>query len=247
MLKLFRKIRHQLLTENKVSKYLLYAIGEIVLVVIGILIALQINNWNEYQKERKTESKVLKEVAENLEANILRLQSLIERGNIDNQASDVITSVIDNNLSYSDSLNTYFYFALNPVDEGSFLSYVGFESLKNEGFEIIHDDQLKKEIINLFEGIYRDLRAKYNRTNLISTPDLTDFREQHFLFQTDTVRQQIGHIPLDFDNLIKNKHFKSKLASTKAIRLWINLSLGQSLEETHRILQLIKAELMKSD
>ncbi|MEN2281317.1 DUF6090 family protein [Algoriphagus sp. SE2] len=247
MIKFFRKIRQQLLTENKVSKYLIYAIGEIVLVVIGILIALQINNWNEYQKERKTESKVLKEVAENLEANILRLQSLIERGNIDNQASDVITSVIDNNLSYSDSLNTYFYFALNPVDEGSFLSYVGFESLKNEGFEIIHDDQLKKEIINLFEGIYRDLQAKYNRTNLISTPDLNNFREQHFLFQTDSVRQQIGHMPLDFDNLIKNKHFKSKLASTKAIRLWINSSLLQSLEETHRILQLIKAELMKSD
>jgi len=46
MIKFFRKIRQQLLTENKFSKYLLYAIGEIVLVVIGILIALQINNWN---------------------------------------------------------------------------------------------------------------------------------------------------------------------------------------------------------
>jgi len=47
MIKFFRKIRHQLLTENKFTKYLLYAIGEIVLVVIGILIALSINNWNE--------------------------------------------------------------------------------------------------------------------------------------------------------------------------------------------------------
>ncbi|WP_149277768.1 DUF6090 family protein [Pareuzebyella sediminis] len=50
MIKFFRKIRQRLLTENKFSKYLLYAIGEIVLVVIGILIALQINNWNEKQK-----------------------------------------------------------------------------------------------------------------------------------------------------------------------------------------------------
>jgi hypothetical protein len=47
MIKFFRKIRQRLLIENKFSKYLLYAIGEIVLVVIGILIALQINNWNE--------------------------------------------------------------------------------------------------------------------------------------------------------------------------------------------------------
>jgi hypothetical protein len=50
MIKFFRRIRQQLLTENKFPKYLLYAIGEIVLVVIGILIALQINNWNELRK-----------------------------------------------------------------------------------------------------------------------------------------------------------------------------------------------------
>ena len=53
MIKLFRKIRQKLLAENKISKYLIYAIGEIILVVIGILIALQINNWNESNKEKK--------------------------------------------------------------------------------------------------------------------------------------------------------------------------------------------------
>mgnify|MGYP001591841413 CR=1 FL=1 len=50
MIKFFRRIRQGLLSENKFSKYLLYAIGEIILVVIGILIALQINNWNEKRK-----------------------------------------------------------------------------------------------------------------------------------------------------------------------------------------------------
>ncbi len=54
MIKFFRKIRQQLLVQNKVSRYLLYALGEIVLVVLGILIALSINNWNE---ERKNFSK----------------------------------------------------------------------------------------------------------------------------------------------------------------------------------------------
>ena len=52
MLRFFRNIRQRLLTENKVSRYLLYALGEIVLVVIGILIALQVNNLNEQQKDR---------------------------------------------------------------------------------------------------------------------------------------------------------------------------------------------------
>jgi len=59
MIKIFKGIRQQLLTENKFSKYLLYAIGEIILVVIGILIALSINNWNEAGKNRLLEQSYL--------------------------------------------------------------------------------------------------------------------------------------------------------------------------------------------
>jgi hypothetical protein len=66
MIKFFRKIRKNLLMENKTSKYFKYAIGEIVLVVIGILIALQINNWNENRKATIEETAVLKSLSENL-------------------------------------------------------------------------------------------------------------------------------------------------------------------------------------
>ena len=55
MIKLFRHIRQNLLSEGKTGKYFKYAIGEIILVVIGILIALQINNWNEVKKARAVE------------------------------------------------------------------------------------------------------------------------------------------------------------------------------------------------
>ena len=67
MIKFFRKIRQKLLQENRVSKYLLYAFGEIILVVIGILIALGINNWNETRKNNKEEKIVLNNIYENLE------------------------------------------------------------------------------------------------------------------------------------------------------------------------------------
>jgi len=53
MIKFFRKIRYDLMKKNKTGKYLKYAIGEIILVVIGILIALQINNWNETSKNER--------------------------------------------------------------------------------------------------------------------------------------------------------------------------------------------------
>jgi hypothetical protein len=58
MIKFFRKFRQRMLLENKMGKYLLYASGEIILVVIGILIALQINNWNEVRKEQRLEEQL---------------------------------------------------------------------------------------------------------------------------------------------------------------------------------------------
>jgi hypothetical protein len=67
MIKFFRKIRQNLLMENKTGKYLKYAIGEIVLVVIGILIALQINNWNETRKEKKLEIELINLLISDLE------------------------------------------------------------------------------------------------------------------------------------------------------------------------------------
>ena len=70
MINFFKKIKQQLLTENRFSKYLVYAIGEIVLVVIGILIALQLNNWNEVRKIRIQEIKTLKELRSDLLQNI---------------------------------------------------------------------------------------------------------------------------------------------------------------------------------
>ena len=66
MIKFFRKIRYNLMSENKTGKYLKYAIGEIVLVVIGILITLQINNWNEINKEIEHEKVYLKNLKEDL-------------------------------------------------------------------------------------------------------------------------------------------------------------------------------------
>ena len=86
MIKFFRKIRQNLLSENKFSKYLIYAIGEIVLVVIGILIALQINNWNESRKEYKLKESYYKRLLVDLKADkeyannyISRIDSSITR------------------------------------------------------------------------------------------------------------------------------------------------------------------------
>ncbi|MCB0657169.1 MAG: hypothetical protein KDC57_13585, partial [Saprospiraceae bacterium] len=150
MVTFLRQVRKSLLESGAARRYFIYAAGEIVLVVVGILIALQINNWNESRNEREQECNVLHELIENLEINVKRLDVNIERGNTDNSMADVLITSINKNNPYSDTLDKYFPLALNPVDEGSFISFVGYESLKNTGFDIIQNYELKKEIITLF-------------------------------------------------------------------------------------------------
>ncbi|MGB5263940.1 MAG: DUF6090 family protein, partial [Lutimonas sp.] len=77
MINFFRKTRKKLANENRFVKYWRYAIGEIVLVVIGILIALQINNWNEDKKARATELYVLQEIFNNLNEDAVILDDII--------------------------------------------------------------------------------------------------------------------------------------------------------------------------
>ncbi len=79
MIKFFRKIRQQLLSRNKFSKYLLYALGEIILVVVGILIALQLNNLNENRKNRITEIQILQSIQKNLQEDQKNLDRSIDR------------------------------------------------------------------------------------------------------------------------------------------------------------------------
>ena len=71
MIKFFRKIRQNLLSEGKTGKYLKYAIGEIILVVVGILIALSINNWNEERKQNELETVYLKRLHNELKKDIV--------------------------------------------------------------------------------------------------------------------------------------------------------------------------------
>jgi hypothetical protein len=78
MIKFFRRIRQNMIRDNKVIKYILYAIGEIILVVIGILIALSINNSNELRKTREAEKVYLKEIKSDLIQDTLLLSQVIQ-------------------------------------------------------------------------------------------------------------------------------------------------------------------------
>ena len=95
MIKFFRKIRQKLLSENKFRKYLTYAIGEIVLVVIGILIALQINNWNENRKIKQSGKEYLKEIYKDLKIEISNIDEILNSLSTQYEGTEYVLKVIE--------------------------------------------------------------------------------------------------------------------------------------------------------
>ena len=107
-----------MIKENRVSKYMLYAIGEIVLVVIGILIALQVNDWNEQRKLKSEETKLLKEMSSALKSDLQDIKSNIAEHASALRSCKLISKALADGLPYHDSLKFYFGDALNTTRFG---------------------------------------------------------------------------------------------------------------------------------
>lgn len=92
MIKFFRRIRQNLLLEGKTGKYLKYAIGEIILVVIGILIALQINDWNENRINRSKEQQILLQLKNEYKENLKEIDNkILMRNNMINASYRILS------------------------------------------------------------------------------------------------------------------------------------------------------------
>ena len=203
MIGFFRKIRKKMADDNKPMKYMRYAVGEIVLVMVGILLALQVNNWNEDRKARKLEKSLLENLAENLEQNCERLQKRITYISANRKYAKIVLSAIENN-SYHDSLETIFPKVL--INASNFqLSQVGYEAIKNKGFEIIHNENLRTEIISFFE----ERRIIFNAELKRSDSDAA-FREKYIDEQfVQNISGGVGFKPFNPKKLMEENMAKS--------------------------------------
>jgi hypothetical protein len=199
MIKFFRKIRQRLLSENKFSKYFLYAIGEISLVVIGILIALQVNNWNEQKKLNIQEVKMLKEfridltqALDDLEGNITDLQSCIK-------SNEIILNQITKKLSYNDSLD-YHFAMLYPYIIFS-ANQTTYENAKQTGFHLISNDSLKTTISNLYGNLFKTYIESENNY-LIKHFD--NHLKPMFISEFTTFEYGTSMHPKNYSNFIEN-------------------------------------------
>jgi len=161
MINFFRKIRQRLLTENKFSKYLLYAIGEIVLVMIGILLALQVNNWNEERKEHSKIKKYAKSLILDLEADIV--ETKIRLGQVEEIiiSLDSLTSYVRNkNINEISNLDVFIltrYLIYRPHQWNR--STIG-ELKSSGGLSYIQNDLLSKKIVE-YDAITQHLEKDF--------------------------------------------------------------------------------------
>ncbi|MBK7871754.1 MAG: hypothetical protein IPJ74_14285 [Saprospiraceae bacterium] len=127
------------------KSYALYAIGEILLVVIGILIALQVNNGNENRKQTAKSYEILKEIKENLASNSKQFQEEIKLEEKTIASIDIIMNNIKNVKVYNDSLDKHFHLSIFWCT--SVWKTSGYESLKSQGIDLIKSKELRESII----------------------------------------------------------------------------------------------------
>ena len=251
MIKFFRKIRYDLMEKNRTGKYLKYAIGEIILVVIGILIALQINNANEYRKSTIQENLYLERLlSENkddintFKNNITDLEKGIET--IENLAL-VLNSTKTKDNELITAANEYFgYGSIYPIFSSSTSTFDDLSSTGN--LKVIRNTKLRNELVKHYAK-YKQV-AEWIRTGTEwALPNDAPFTYKNsimrfepvsaFLFGEQSIKEQANHL--------RNK--KEEYINNAAVHFWINKDAIDKLKllitETNQIIKLIEEELDK--
>jgi hypothetical protein len=240
MINFFRKIRKKLADDNKPFKYMRYAIGEIVLVVIGILIALSINNWNEGRKARKSENQILISLAEDFNSNLKSLENSLENISALIETYSLVLEYagqIDNGLTKSmeeDIISTGFI--KTRIIDGALTSVLGSTQL-----ELIANDSLKK-LLTAYPSHMKDFKEQESdlieyvldtqRPILRSYLTLSDFllNEPRFNeFKKNVVKS-------DYEGLLKNQEYLNVVIGIRIVNTYL---LNRCIE-LHRYTKEIK-------
>jgi hypothetical protein len=251
MIKFFRKIRQNLLMENKTGKYFKYAIGEILLVVIGILIALAINNWNEKRKELNQTVELLKNMMLDLKADISNLESDINYYNQWINSSRVLLNTNEYQLFSTDSI----YNLLPTNNTVTKVTNQTFEKIKNAGItKILDSDHLLDNISYYYTDLSNNLDALIS-WDFEYTLKATDFWRLDDYFEAPILNDTILTPFTENDSIRKNTFIELMLTikSKNHIRYAISrkLNLLNSFKfikaESEDLIKMIEQELGNVD
>ena len=252
MIKFFRKIRQRLLTENKLSKYLIYGFGEIVLVVIGILIALSINKYNENIKAKQFELKLLKQIEQDVLENRIEYERLSDEYEKQFKSCEYILKHIREKLPLSDSLIRHFAYSRTQIKFTPINTSYAF--LKSAGLNAIKNDSTRIAITKLYEYDINMMVSQNDRLLDIQTNQLEPFLVQNFKvnsFERESALSEYKThylpfvLPINYDALCLNEAYANILA-LKLSRLAGNrIRLNEYQENLERVITLLRKEIEK--
>ena len=192
--------------ENKTGKYLKYAIGEILLVMIGILLALQVNNWNEQRKKVQVEINTLIDIKFDIEENIQNLERGIAHLEITTQNTLVVLDYYQRKEPYINVDEEVFKDFIGIWDPD--FTYAAFENLKNQGVNLISNESLRKSLIKLHEvdmGIL-DV-SEVSRNYSINESMIIPILKKYFYRSKNPKNNEWELVVSDYDNMINDPEF----------------------------------------
>ena len=191
------------MSENNTSKYFKYAIGEILLVVIGILIALQINNWNEGRKAIQQEIKILNELKNDLKTNLDEITETYNTTLTRQNSTVLILDYFENKKPVDDSLKMAFE---NIIMDGLFnIANTTYKFIESQGINTLSNDSLRIRITEMFERHLKNIITREDRNWKIVDEELLPYMNQRFI-STPTIDKSASYAN---DNLNMPKHIES--------------------------------------
>lgn len=257
MINFFRSIRRKLAEDNKPAKYFRYAIGEILLVVIGILIALQVNNWNEHRKARTEEITILKEISNNLKTDKEDFKRNLKHFRNSEKTSKYLIKALESGAKYHDSL-AFHMFSAGVIPRFT-PNLSGYKLLESKGLEIISNHNLRQRITSIYEFNYPWMltmereRKAFTRDNIIKfknkylgTASLTKSSQPESLEESYVVDLRIstGAIRklINYETLINDIEFLSALKDAEVYAKYMH-ELHRGIEEgIDNLIELIENE-----
>ncbi len=181
MIGFFRKIRKQLLTNERFTKYLLYAVGEIILVVIGILIALQINNWNTSKKETAELRGYLSDISNNIQSDLQELSELRLFRDSSKAGAIAFLAMSEKPIITRKEMIDFFdqYSKHLPIFDQYFRNdESGFDALKNSGYlSKLQNTSVKKSLFTYHNTIAEIGEAEKSLNNFIEDMETEMFKD----------------------------------------------------------------------
>ena len=183
-----------------------YAAGEVLLIVVGILIAIAVSDWQTRRADRQTELTILGELHTTLTADFELLESRLERLRRIETRVGVLLSHLQSGAPYSDSLDAYFgtVYGVTTTE----LNTAAYESLKSQGLGLISDEGLRSHVARVYEQSYR--RVEW--TGDLESDVVLGLLRPYFLLHFRDLRFSQSATPLDFQALLSDIEFLNLVA-----------------------------------